>query len=57
MPGHFWIHNVLNPNFKDMLSALNDAKAEYGRNELLINKLAAGRPKDLLDADILKSME
>ena len=157
MPGHLWIHNVLNPNFKDMLSALNDAKAEYlivgayamaahgcprstgdidfwiratpenakrvwnalvvfgaptseivigdfstpgivfqigvapqridiltaisglnfddawpnrltadldglvafviGRNELLINKLAAGRPKDLLDADILKSMD
>lgn len=28
-----------------------------GRNELLKNKLAAGRPKDLLDADILKSLD
>ena len=26
-----------------------------GRDELLQNKLAAGRPKDLLDADILRS--
>jgi hypothetical protein len=28
-----------------------------GRNELLQNKLASGRPKDLLDADILKNEE
>lgn len=28
-----------------------------GREELLQNKLASGRPKDLLDADILKSGE
>ena len=27
-----------------------------GRSDLLKNKLAAGRPKDLLDADILKSI-
>ena len=29
MPGHSWIPSVLNPNFKDMLSALNDVGAEY----------------------------
>ncbi len=28
-----------------------------GRDELIQNKLAAGRPKDLLDADILRSDE
>ena len=28
-----------------------------GRRELLQNKLASGRPKDLLDADILKSFQ
>ncbi len=28
-----------------------------GRDELLKNKLAAGRPKDLLDADILMSLD
>jgi hypothetical protein len=28
-----------------------------GRDELLRNKLATGRPKDLLDADILKSSD
>ena len=29
MPGLSWIPPVLNPNFKDMLSALNDAGVDY----------------------------
>lgn len=88
---------MLNPNFKDMLSALNAADVVYqigiapqridiltsisgiefdaawdhrldtdlggvsasviGRDDLLKNKLSLGRPKDLVDTDILKSMK
>ena len=52
---------MLNPNFKDMLSALNAADVDgvsafvIGRNELIQNKTATGRPKDLLDVDALNS--
>ena len=72
---------MLNPDFKDMLSALSRAGAEYlvvgvlfdnawnsrinveidgislpvlGREDLLANKKATGRPKDNVDAKTLE---
>ena len=39
-----------------LVADLDGTRADViGREQLLQNKLAAGRPKDLLDADILRS--
>lgn len=43
----------LNVDFLDLLSALARARVEFlvvGREAMLRNKRAAGRPKDLVDA-------
>ena len=79
---------MLNPDFRDMLSILNEEKVEYlvvteisgvtfedayprhtkveiegvsvpiiGRQDLLLNKKAAGRPQDLADAAWLENGE
>lgn len=61
---------AINPDFRDLFAALNAANADYllvggyavafqsvpviGRAELIRNKLASGRPQDLIDADLLK---
>jgi hypothetical protein len=47
---------MLNQNFSDMLSAFSEAGVEYlliGIRHLYANKLATGRAKDQLDAQIL----
>jgi hypothetical protein len=56
---------MLNPDFRDMLSALCDQRLEVeieglkipiiGRNHLLQNKRAAGRQKDIADITWLES--
>ena len=58
----------INPDFRDLFAALNEADARYrvnttygdqpieviGRAHLIINKRATGRPQDALDADTLE---
>ncbi len=57
MPGRSRIPQLLNPDFKDMLSGLKEMDGMkvqvIGRDDLLVNKRASGRPKDLVDAATL----
>lgn len=53
----------LHEDFRDLLVGFADASVEFvivgayaGREALLTNKVAAGRPQDLADADRLRRM-
>ncbi|MFO0011626.1 MAG: hypothetical protein ACK553_02705 [Planctomycetota bacterium] len=55
---------MLNKNFRDMLSAFNDAKVEIdglqvpviGLEELLKNKESSGRDKDIADIPTIQRL-
>jgi len=63
MPGPSRESPSLNPDFRDMLSALSAEGAEYlqipvlSRAHLIRNKKATGRPQDIADAARLESSE
>lgn len=61
--------STLQPDFAEMLAALDEVQAEYivverndlaipslGRETLLCNERASGRPKDLADVAAMKAM-
>ena len=49
---------MLNKDYRDILLSLDAEKAEYilSLKDLIKNKLESGRPKDLVDAEMLKSI-